>query len=218
MRIHLKTTSSEETIPFNYQPLLTGALHKWLGKNEFHDDLSLYSFSWLQGGESNKYGLKFENGAYFFISAHDNSLIKSIIEGVQNDPFIANGLKVTEIIMQENPDFKEQQVFFAASPVLIKRTENDKINHYSFNNSISDKYLTETLKHKLREAGLSDNNLFVGFDRTSEKAKTKVIYYNNIGNKANLCPVIVKGTPEQLAFAWNVGVGNSTGSGFGAIK
>jgi CRISPR/Cas system endoribonuclease Cas6 (RAMP superfamily) len=30
--------------------------------------------------------------------------------------------------------------------------------------------------------------------------------------------VIIKGTPEQLAFAWNVGLGNSTGIGFGALN
>ena len=28
----------------------------------------------------------------------------------------------------------------------------------------------------------------------------------------------LKGSPEQIAFAWDVGVGNSTGIGFGALK
>ena len=41
---------------------------------------------------------------------------------------------------------------------------------------------------------------------------------NGIKNKASICPVIVKGTSEQIAFAWNVGVGNSTGIGFGALN
>lgn len=52
MQIHLKITESDKIIPFNYQPILTGAIHKWIGKNEIHDELSLYSFSWLNGGES----------------------------------------------------------------------------------------------------------------------------------------------------------------------
>jgi CRISPR/Cas system endoribonuclease Cas6 (RAMP superfamily) len=34
----------------------------------------------------------------------------------------------------------------------------------------------------------------------------------------NWCPIIIKGKPETKLFAWNVGLGNSTGIGFGAIK
>ncbi|MGN9307593.1 CRISPR-associated endoribonuclease Cas6 [Enterococcus faecium] len=58
----------------------------------------------------------------------------------------------------------------------------------------------------------------MSFDRTYYAAKTKLVYYKNIGNKTSICPVIIEGTPEQIAFAWNVGVGNSTGIGFGALK
>ena len=42
--------------------------------------------------------------------------------------------------------------------------------------------------------------------------------YNGVENKASWCPVIVEGKPETKAFAWNVGLGNSTGIGLGAIK
>jgi CRISPR-associated endoribonuclease Cas6 len=45
-----------------------------------------------------------------------------------------------------------------------------------------------------------------------------MIIYKGIANKANWCPVIIKGRPETKLFAWNVGLGNSTGIGFGAIK
>jgi CRISPR/Cas system endoribonuclease Cas6 (RAMP superfamily) len=49
MRLHLSLTPNTEPVPFNYQHQLTGALHKWLGENELHDKISLYSFSWLRG-------------------------------------------------------------------------------------------------------------------------------------------------------------------------
>ncbi len=78
--------------------------------------------------------------------------------------------------------------------------------------------LTETLKRKLKIAGLPDDKINVSFQSDYSGAKTKIIYYNNIGNKVNICPVIIEGTPEQIAFAWNVGVGNSTSIGFGALK
>ena len=33
----------------------------------------------------------------------------------------------------------------------------------------------------------------------------------------NRSVVTIAGTPEAVAFAWNVGVGNGTGSGFGSL-
>lgn len=44
-----------------------------------------------------------------------------------------------------------------------------------------------------------------------------MVTYRGIGNRANMCPVIIDGRPETKAFAWEVGIGNSTGIGFGSI-
>ncbi|MCH8533967.1 MAG: hypothetical protein LAT51_02760, partial [Flavobacteriaceae bacterium] len=58
MRIHLKLKSKNNQIPYNYQHLLTGCLHKWIGeKNIIHGQVSQYSFSWLQNVKTNKNGL-----------------------------------------------------------------------------------------------------------------------------------------------------------------
>lgn len=72
MRIYLHLSPNKEIVPFNYQQSLVGAFHKWLGeKNELHDDISLYSLSWLTGGKMrhDKRGYDFRNGAQFSISA-----------------------------------------------------------------------------------------------------------------------------------------------------
>lgn len=219
MRLHLRTTKSKELVPFNYQTVLTGALHKWIGKNNLHDDrLSLYSFSWLIGGTALKDGLRFGSGAQFFISVHDQQLLKRIIQGVRKEPKIAFGLDVNEVIIQEDPVFEKEQKFMTASPIFIKRTIDGKERHFEFHEKESSLLLTETLQNKLRKAGLDDVGVSVRFDMDYSNPKTKVVYYNHIGNKVNICPVVIKGTPEQILFAWNVGLGNSTGIGFGAIK
>ncbi len=218
MRIHIITNQTKSIVPYNYQPVLTGALHKWLGKNRVHDDISLYSFSWLQGGKASKSGIKFENGANFFISAYDESFIQTIINGIKANPEIGYDLSVREIIIQEDPVFNEEVLFFCASPVLIKRRIDDKDVHYTFNDEKCNLLMTETLKNKMKKAGLSPNAFNVEFDKNYQNAKTKLIYYNNIGNKVNICPIRITGSLEQLTFAWNVGVGNSTGIGFGALK
>lgn len=219
MRLHLRTTRSNELVPFNYQNFLTGALHKWIGKNDVHDDrLSLYSFSWLNGGKASKQGLSFEDGAYFFISIHDRQLFKRVFYGIRESLEIAFGLNVSELTIQEDPVFEREHKFVAASPVFIKRKIDGKEKHYEYNKEESSLLLTETLKNKLRKANLDDAGVSVQFDLNYCNPKTKVIYYNKIGNKVNICPVIIRGKPEQILFAWNVGVGNSTGIGFGAIK
>ena len=122
MRIHLKTNLHSSFISFEHQPQLVGAIHKWLGWNEEHGKISLYSFSRLEGGKATNKGLHFENGASLFFSSYSSELLKKIISGIRADPTMFNDLQVSEIIIQENPDLSERELFFAASPILIKRS------------------------------------------------------------------------------------------------
>ncbi|MCC5917623.1 MAG: CRISPR-associated endoribonuclease Cas6 [Cryomorphaceae bacterium] len=220
MRIHIKTTANKELVPFNYQPMLTGALHRWIGeKNELHDDVSLYSFSWLNGGKAVKGGLNFEDGARYFISSTDNELLKNLVFSIEKHPELDFGLSVNEVTIEPDPTFNSgEDTFYYASPILVKRKVNDNEIHFDYKSSETSQFLTETLKHKLKKAGLPHEGIRVMFDTGYFKAKTKVVHYKKIGNKVNLCPVKITGTPEQKAFAWNAGIGNSTGIGFGAIR
>jgi len=218
MRIHLKTTNSKQLVPFNYQPNLTGAVHKWLGDNTLHGSISMYSFSWLAGGNPIKKGLFFPDGASFFISGYQKEFFKELVFGIQKSPDIAFGLKVNEIIILEDPQFGNERIFHPASPIFIKRRIDNKDQHYTWEDEKANELLTETLKNKLGKVGLNDKGVRVEFDADYRNRKIKTIYYNKIGNKVNMSAVKITGSPEQLAFAWNVGVGNSTGIGFGALK
>lgn len=218
MRIHLRTNSITTTIPFDHQPLLVGTIHKWLGWNNEHGKISLYSFSRLDGGTKKNNELYFKNGASLFFSSYSTELLKKIISGIRNDPTMFYGFEVYDIIIQDDPDLSERELFYAASPILIKRRNKEKIDHIIFNDVRANNFLKETLTTKLNEVGMSDDSLELSFDLKYHKACTKKINYNGIENKANWCPVIIKGKPETKLFAWNVGLGNSTGIGFGAIK
>jgi len=70
----------------------------------------------------------------------------------------------------------------------------------------------------MQVAGLTDDTLELRFDKDYPRASTKLVDYDGIKNRASWCPVIMKGKPETKLFAWNVGLGNSTGIGFGAVK
>lgn len=218
MRIHLKIISADEVIPFNHQSLLTGVIHKWLGWNTEHGNLSLYSFSRLEGGKATKNGLQFGQGTSFFFSSHDAELVKQLVSGIMNDRSMFCGLTVSEIVIQEDPDLTGRKLFFTASPIFIKRKIDENIEHIIYTDERASAFMKETLETKMEKAGLSDNTLSIRFDTTYRKAGTKIVSYNGIQNRASWCPVIVDGKPETKLFAWNVGLGNSTGIGFGAIK
>ena len=217
MRIHLKLSKNNTSVDFHYISKITGTVHKWLKRNELHDSLSLYSFSFFKGGIKKDNYLQFPTGTSFFFSSYDDIVIKNIIKGIQIDPSVAYGMEVNEVIIQENPDFSNKELFYLGSPVLIKRNINGKDKHYIYTDNEAGMLMVETIKRKLKQAGLCDETLSIEFDKTYSNPKTKLIHYNNVGNKASMCPVIIKGNPETKLFAWNVGVGNSTGIGFGSL-
>lgn len=106
MRIYLKTTGTNNIVPYDHLPSLVGVIHKWLGKNNSqHGKMSLYSFSWLQGARGSDGGLVFPHGARFFISAHEESLIKRIIDQARHDPDLFMDMRIREISIQDTPNF-----------------------------------------------------------------------------------------------------------------
>lgn len=217
MRIYFRTSSSSRSIPFDYQHLLLGSLHKWIGYNDIHDKTSLYSLSWLSGGKSNGKSLDFPNGAEWFFSCVDANLSETLINGIKKDPDMFFGLQVEEIIIGGEQHFTDNERFLLASPVFVRKYDEAHAIHLTWDDPETDELLTATMRHKLAIAGLPQD-ISIKFDRTYHKAKTKLVTIKNIQSRANECPVIIKGTPEQINFAWNVGIGHSTGSGFGALK
>jgi len=66
MRIYVRISINKQIVPYNYQHLLTGVIHKWIGKdNDEHGKRSLYSFSWLQNTSSTKQGINLNRDSYF---------------------------------------------------------------------------------------------------------------------------------------------------------
>ena len=120
MRIYLKTTPNKESVYFNYQPLLTGVLHKWLGENDIHGELALHSFSWLQGSKKINDTLEFKHGATFFISFYDVTNIRQIIKNIRVEPELFHGMVVKDIIIGDNPDLSDKDNFMLGSPVFVR--------------------------------------------------------------------------------------------------
>lgn len=219
MRIHISTTKNTSLVPFDYQQKLVGTIHKWIGTNSIHDHISLYSFSWLKGGKKASSALNFPKGATMFLSFYDDVIMRRVIKSILNDSQMFCGMSVTSITIDDTPSLKSRERFYCASPIFIKRKmEDGTIKQFTYDDEQTSTLLKETLTAKMKEAGLEeDETLDIKFDTSYNKKKCKFIRYRSIGNKASFCPIIIKAKPETKLFAWNVGIGNCTGIGFGAI-
>ncbi|KGN74962.1 CRISPR-associated protein Cas5 [Porphyromonas macacae] len=221
MRLQLIIRSKNVVIPFNHQPNLVGTIHKWIGENDLHGKTSSFSFSRLNGGckVDNPLGIYFERSTDMFISAYNPAIIANILNGIRRDPTMFNGLIVNDVIIVEDPDLSKQELFYPASPLLLKKwNENGNYDHIVYSDDEANILLTKNFQNKLDKAGLHDETAVASFIPEAGLPKVRLIDYKGVKNKTSWCPIRITGRPESKLFAWNAGLGNSTGIGFGAIK
>ena len=160
MRLHFQLTPNTQTVPFDYQHFLTGAFHKWLGDNDLHDEISLYSLGWLHGGVTMKNGariggLDFPNGARWFVSAHDGELMQRLADGALRDGALCCGMNVTEIRAQKTPNFGARFCFKAGSPILARSKEIEgRVTHYTHLHEEADAGSDANFAAQTRRCGL----------------------------------------------------------------
>lgn len=217
MRIYIKLNKNKIPIKYNYQELMTGVIHKWLGKeNNIHGQSARFCFSWLQNTKANQNGINLTKDSYFFIGAYDTEIIKKIMKGILESPEMFNGASAKEVILQESPTFKVIEHFLMASPIFLRRKEDRK--HLTYKDDEFEGALNDNCKIKLRKAEIVTNGFEIKLDPDNRFRTTKLITYNGIDNKATVAPVLIKGSQEQIEYLWSVGLGHSTGIGFGALK
>lgn len=218
MRLHILTTRNTELVSFAYQQKLAGVLHKWLDKSDLDVLMASYSFSWLLNGKISGKSLEFKNGAKWFISIYNDSNVDAIIRRIRESPSMFCGMKVEDIVVQKTPDLSDVELFQVASPVFIKRKVESNNQYFFYTDKDAGRFLVETLNKKMLNMNLPlDETLAISFDQNDSLKKIKFVNYRGVGIKASLCSLIIQGKPETKAFAWDVGIGNSTGIGFGAI-
>lgn len=220
MRLTLRLSPNTKPVPFDHLHNLTGVLHKWLGENEVHNGLSLYSFGWLRKARVQRGKLDFRGGTRWSVSFVDLALSKKALQGVMDNPDVAFGMTVQEAQIVGEPDFEtDTHRFLVDGAVLTRKNRDDGgRDHLTHEDPEADTTLTRTLHRKLEAAGLDTEGVRVRFDRDWRGAKTKVVSLKGIDYKTSVCPVIVDGPPEVQRLAWLAGVGELTGSGFGALR
>ena len=219
MRLHLRLSPNTAPVPFDHSDTLRSRLHSWIGENDAHDGLSLYSFGWLSGGRAAGGHVQFPQRATWAVSFYDAALGKRLLRGLLADPEVAFGMTVEEAVVAAEPEFEPEHRFLTASPVLTRRNRDDGgRDHLTFRDEAAGETLTRTFLTKLRAAGLPTDGAAVRFDRDFGGAKTKLCRVKGNAFRANACPVVASGSPKQLRLLWLAGAGEMTGSGFGALR
>lgn len=224
-RIHL--SPNDEGIPFNYNHQLCGIFHSWLGDNELHDLLSLYSIGGLfhPNSQAKNGSLHFPRGAWWDIGIYHTEIAEKLIGGVLIKSFHFYGMNLRSVERLEEPipeTTNKQKRYLASTPVFVRKEEADGNRKFLyFNDPESTISLTKTFKRKVSEAGLMDywiDNTHVRFDQDYPRAKTKMITFKGYKARANQCPVYVNAEPKLQTFLWEVGAGDLTGMGFGSLN
>ncbi len=221
MRLQLQLTPNTQPVPFTYLYNLVGSLHKWIGdNNSLHDGMSLYSFGRLTGAEKIGKHLYFPHGATWSVSFQDSDYAWALAKGILRDDSLAFGMRVTEANEMTMPSFAKRVRLATDGEIVVRTKRPDGSRQYLlWSDEAADDKMTQLMRKKLQAAGYDEShqNISIRFDRHYEKARTRLMDVKGIQHRGSVCPVIIEGTPEAIEFAWLVGVGELTGSGFGAL-
>jgi CRISPR-associated endoribonuclease Cas6 len=223
MKFRIDLSPNTEVVPFDYMHKLTGVFHYWLGPNDLHGVLSLYSIGMLQGGglTTDKTGLTFPAGASWEIGIFNEAIAERLIKGLLLKPPVFYGMEVRKVERLRPPNFANRKfVFRTNSPVILRQSADDNRREFLlYNHPDASAVMHRVMDHKLASAGLQEaaGQYALYFDAGYKTPKTKLIRYKITDMKGSVCPVVVIGNPLMMEFVWTVGAGELTGSGFGSL-
>lgn len=245
MRIKVNFSPNTEEVPNNNSVMLE-YVHRCLGRdNEYHDKASSYNVSHFYGGdliEGKTNLLNFPKGGYFVISSTDDKFINSFLLGLLNNSEISYGMKYKNIQHMKENLLDGWNHFATLSPFIIKKIISKK--EYSFltlngeYKRVDGKYcLTKDegydfqqvvknyLVNKLSKIdnAIDLSSLIVKIDEVDKngkkhnKHKVKTVFVNHVLNYANQCQLSIFCSKKVAELLYNIGIGQSTGAGFGTI-
>jgi CRISPR-associated endoribonuclease Cas6 len=229
MKLKIEFTKNTELVPFGYISNLNGYLHKVLGSNnEYHDEISLYSTSFLHGGKisKNKKYFEFPDGAIWYISSPDKNFINRFVSNVYQNLNFAFGMELqsVELIETEIRENDGYYLFYTKSPILLKQRdfETRKNVYLTYQDDVkaTSNIMKGIILKKAEKASMpiknEDFDIFFDYGYTGKKIKWVTI--KTVKNKTSVCPVFLRtNKPEIAEFIYGIGVGHSTGSGFGFL-
>lgn len=217
MRIKINYSKNTSDVSIYNQSLLNSYIHKCIGiNNKYHNTKSDYNISHLYGGKLNKVNntLEFKNGGYFVVSSNDGELVNKVLVGILNNQELFSGMKFSGVDYVEEQFYNGWNHFATLSPILIKQGGGFlKLTSDDFEIKVQS-YLINKLSKINSKLDLSDFKVKIPKHHTH---KVKKVLVKNVINLANQCQISIHTNKKVAKLLYNIGVGQSTGSGFGTV-
>lgn len=219
MRFRVNLTRPTTDVPVNNQHEMNGFIHAILGRNNsYHDSVSDYSISSLQGGRLDREtnSLKFdEDVPHIYVASQNSTFIGDFMAGIMTADASVFGMKPdgVDITCDFNPNNYCDDII-TISPILIRNKDDRKI-------TFEDPEWIERVKKncigKLKHRGIEDDTFDIELIKT-DSSKRKCVWVGDVFNPCSSVRLKVTGRKNTRRILYNLGIGNSTGSGFGAVK
>lgn len=187
--------------------------------NNTHNEFSNYSLSPMLGGKRNGKYVSYPEGGYVYFTTNSDELMSKVIMALFN---MNNSVAVGDLAYQNFEMVKDfhihsdYDIVRTISPILLK----SKHRKITINDDCFLTVLKERCIKKLIDNGVNENianTLSIDFFH-DENAKVINMQYNNTHNLASKAMFIVKGNRLARKTLYNMGIGSSTGCGFGAVS
>jgi len=221
MRLKVLLSGTDKELPIEHQDIVNSFIHRVLGSdNKYHDAKSNYSISTLRGGKwiTGTKKIAFNNGGYITISSLDETFINDIILGLHTTKFHAD-IKVVGLEFVNGKFYNGWNHFATLSPIIIKDYSSKK--EYSFKTLDNSDFETVVKNHLINKISkmapdLDLKDFQVKIPHNPKHKVTKMMV-KNVANIGSLCHISIHTNKKVAELIYNIGIGQSTGSGFGTI-
>ena len=220
MKINIYFSYPNAPITINNQHDVNVFIHKTLGHNKYHDTFSNYSISGLQGGKYIGNGLiDFQNEQpWLQVSSQDAEFLASLMIALNTTENTLLGMKFDYIVADEFNVGNYFDIVYTLSPILLKDNQSGKKITFRDDNWLQK--LTENCQQKLSKlpTPIIDDTFSIEIIHQENAKVKKIIVKENCWAIASQVVLKINGKKETRLALYSLGLGNSTGSGFGAIQ
>ena len=239
LKITLKSKKNRLKIPFNYNHIVSAIIYNKIYDLEFAQKLhssnsyKFYTFSniHIHKFRQLKDGFLSQNGTIdFLISSPDDYLIKTLVEGFLEDQtvnFIGEDLLVQKIELLPVPEFKEKVKVKTLSPIIARTKKEVDGELKTWDLAPSEEQFYRNLENNLinkykefNELEETDKKIKISSEMRHVKSKRIAIDKGEeqTFHRAFLMDLVLEGDLDLIKFAYDSGLGEKSGFGFGMVK
>lgn len=198
---------------------VNGFVNTCLGENnKYHGNFSNYSVSRLLGGKYDGNNIVFDNGAYITISSNEDEFIINLVRRLSTSrrKLCIGNLLFIDYELYEESVGKYFDVIRTTSPIRLTLKEQGfvTVKDTNFIDTLTNKSVKKLIHNGLDE-GVANTLKFELFH--PEKAHTRFYNIDGAKNITSNVMLVVRGKEEARRKLYNLGLGSSTGFGFGSV-